>query len=51
MSDPTPPEGVVSASSDADGIVIVRIFVCLRSMGCARGAQPMLQRKKEGAAL
>jgi uncharacterized protein YndB with AHSA1/START domain len=32
MSDPTPPEGVVSASSDADGIVIVRIFDAPREL-------------------
>jgi uncharacterized protein YndB with AHSA1/START domain len=32
MTDPTPPEGVVSASSDADGIVIVRIFDAPREL-------------------
>jgi uncharacterized protein YndB with AHSA1/START domain len=32
MSDTTPPEGVVSASSDADGIVIVRVFDAPREL-------------------
>lgn len=32
MSDPTPAEGVVSASSDADGIVIVRVFDAPREL-------------------
>ena len=32
MSDTTPPEGVVSASSDAEGIVIVRIFDAPREL-------------------
>jgi uncharacterized protein YndB with AHSA1/START domain len=32
MSDPTPPEGVVSAASDADGIVIVRVFDAPREL-------------------
>ena len=32
MSDPMPPEGVVSASSDADGIVIMRIFDAPREL-------------------
>ena len=32
MSDPTPPEGVVSAFSDAEGIVIVRIFDAPREL-------------------
>jgi uncharacterized protein YndB with AHSA1/START domain len=32
MSDPTLPEGVVSASSDANGIVIVRIFDAPREL-------------------
>ncbi len=32
MSDPTPPEGVVSAASDADGIVIVRVFDAPRAL-------------------
>ena len=32
MSDPTPPEGVVSALSDAEGIVIVRIFDAPREL-------------------
>ena len=32
MSDPTPPEGVVSASSDANGIVIVRVFDAPREL-------------------
>ena len=32
MSDPTPPEGVTSASSDAEGIVIVRVFDAPREL-------------------
>ena len=32
MADPTPPEGVVSASSDAHGIVIVRVFDAAREL-------------------
>jgi uncharacterized protein YndB with AHSA1/START domain len=32
MADPTPPEGVVSAASDADGIVIVRVFDAPREL-------------------
>ncbi len=32
MSDPTPPEGVVSAASDAEGIVIVRVFDAPREL-------------------
>ena len=32
MADPTPPEGVLSASSDADGIVIVRVFDAPREL-------------------
>jgi uncharacterized protein YndB with AHSA1/START domain len=32
MSEPTPPEGVVSAASDADGIVIVRVFDAPREL-------------------
>jgi uncharacterized protein YndB with AHSA1/START domain len=32
MSDPTPPEGVVSAASNADGIVIVRVFEAPREL-------------------
>jgi uncharacterized protein YndB with AHSA1/START domain len=32
MSDTTPPEGVVSAASDAEGIVIVRIFDAPREL-------------------
>ena len=32
MADPTPPEGVVSATSDAEGIVIVRVFDAPREL-------------------
>lgn len=32
MSEPTPPEGVISASSDADGIRIVRVFDASREL-------------------
>ena len=32
MTEPTPAEGVVSATSDADGIVIVRVFDAPREM-------------------
>lgn len=32
MTDPTSPEGVVSASSDAEGIVIVRVFDAPREL-------------------
>ncbi len=32
MADPTPPEGVISAASDADGIVIVRVFDAPRDL-------------------
>jgi uncharacterized protein YndB with AHSA1/START domain len=32
MSDPMPPEGVVSAASDAEGIVIVRVFEAPREL-------------------
>jgi uncharacterized protein YndB with AHSA1/START domain len=32
MSDATPPEGVVSAHSDAEGILIVRIFDAPREL-------------------
>ena len=32
MADATPPEGVVSAASDAEGIVIVRVFDAPREL-------------------
>jgi uncharacterized protein YndB with AHSA1/START domain len=32
MAEPTPPEGVVSAASDAEGIVIVRVFDAPREL-------------------
>ena len=32
MTEPTPAEGVVSATSDADGIVIVRVFDAPREL-------------------
>jgi len=32
MAEQTPPEGVISAASDADGIVIVRVFDAPREL-------------------